>query len=398
MINEAIILLGSHNVKTGTLNMTEIYLIRHTEAEGNLYKVMQGFWDGDVTALGLKEAEALAERFRDVHLDAVYSSDLYRARLTAAAVAKYNDAPVITDMRLREINVGPLEGTFFGNTIHDSPDSMRMFLEHPWEWRLEGAETLDDVADRACRAFTEIAGERDGQTIAVVSHGMTVRCLLTRLLGLPEEGVNAAPIVKNTAVSKLLFDGGRITAAYINDASHLSGLEVTDWVQKNLIRHEPFDPASDKRYYIDCYRDAWSFAHRGDTKHFFPEQYYLSSLSHSRANPCSVLKLYYEDEPAGLLDMDTLRGSEEGYGWISLIYLSEDFRYKRFGIQALGRAIMLYHSLGRKAIRLNVAADNETAVHFYEKYGFRIISSSPGADGPLYLMERTLGRISSEYI
>ena len=42
--------------------MTEIYLIRHTQAEGNLYRMMQGHRDGDVTALGWREIEALADR------------------------------------------------------------------------------------------------------------------------------------------------------------------------------------------------------------------------------------------------------------------------------------------------------------------------------------------------
>lgn len=46
--------------------MTEIYLIRHAQAEGNLYRMMQGHWDGSVTALGMKQIDALAERFRTV--------------------------------------------------------------------------------------------------------------------------------------------------------------------------------------------------------------------------------------------------------------------------------------------------------------------------------------------
>ena len=69
--------------------MTEIYLIRHTQAEGNRYRIMQGHWDGGVTATGLKQIELLAERFRDLPVDAVYSSDLYRARLTATAITRW---------------------------------------------------------------------------------------------------------------------------------------------------------------------------------------------------------------------------------------------------------------------------------------------------------------------
>ena len=41
--------------------MTEIYLIRHAQAEGNRYHMMQGHWDGGVTALGRRQIEELAE-------------------------------------------------------------------------------------------------------------------------------------------------------------------------------------------------------------------------------------------------------------------------------------------------------------------------------------------------
>ena len=44
--------------------MTEIFVIRHVQAEGNLYRHMQGHWDGGVTPLGVRQRDALAERFR----------------------------------------------------------------------------------------------------------------------------------------------------------------------------------------------------------------------------------------------------------------------------------------------------------------------------------------------
>ena len=44
--------------------MTKIYLIRHAEAEGNLYRRIQGHWDGSITPLGLQQIDALAQRFR----------------------------------------------------------------------------------------------------------------------------------------------------------------------------------------------------------------------------------------------------------------------------------------------------------------------------------------------
>ena len=41
--------------------MTKVYLIRHAEAEGNYYRRIQGHWDGRITALGMRQIDALAE-------------------------------------------------------------------------------------------------------------------------------------------------------------------------------------------------------------------------------------------------------------------------------------------------------------------------------------------------
>ena len=46
--------------------MTEIYLIRHAQAEGNRYRMMQGHWDGALTALGYRQIEELARRFQRI--------------------------------------------------------------------------------------------------------------------------------------------------------------------------------------------------------------------------------------------------------------------------------------------------------------------------------------------
>ena len=66
--------------------MTTVYLIRHAEAEGNLYRRFQGWHDGLITEKGTQQIEALAARFADIPIDAVYSSDLRRTMTTAGAI------------------------------------------------------------------------------------------------------------------------------------------------------------------------------------------------------------------------------------------------------------------------------------------------------------------------
>lgn len=370
--------------------MTEIYLIRHAEAEGNLYRMMQGHWDGDVTSLGLEEIEALARRFKGIHLDSVYSSDLYRAMLTARGAARFSRAEVIPDRRLRELNVGPWEGKFFGNIVREYPEEIALFLHSPKDWKFPGAETVQDVVDRAYPALLDIAESNPGRSIAVVSHGVTIRCLLSKVNcpSLPEG--SPAPIVKNTAVTKLVYENGNFTARYIGDASHIENLKVSDWIANEGLRDEVFSPENDGDYYLSCYEDAWRFAHGGSTCGFNGHVYLSSAEKHSRENSESVLRLYDGDTPAGLVDMDTFRGAHAGYGWISLLYIEPDYRFRGYGVQALGRAIKLYKSLGKRAVRLYAAEDNRAALSFYKKHGFEILSSEHGATGILYLMEKKL--------
>ena len=102
--------------------MTEIYLIRHAQAEGNRFRIMQGHWDGGVTELGRRQIALLSDRLRDLKFDAVCSSDLYRAMLTASAVYKPRSLPLYTTPALRELNIGPWEQLFFGNLLHEEPE------------------------------------------------------------------------------------------------------------------------------------------------------------------------------------------------------------------------------------------------------------------------------------
>ena len=204
--------------------MTQLYLIRHTQAEGNRYRMMQGHWDGDITSLGKEQIEALSRRFENIPIDAVYASDLTRAVLTAKGIADRKGLPVLKDPRLRELDLGPWESQFFGNIRHNFPEESEVFMHDPGSWKIAGAETAYDVIDRAYPALLEILDRHPDQSLAIVSHGVTIRCLLTRILNLSFAPDELLPIFQNTAVTKLLYDRGNFTVEYMGDASHLDSI------------------------------------------------------------------------------------------------------------------------------------------------------------------------------
>ena len=363
--------------------MTSIYLIRHTQAEGNLYRMMQGHWDGHVTKNGLRQIDALAERFRDVHLDAVYSSDLSRAVETAEAVTRYNNLPIIKDSRIREINLGPWEQEFFGNLVESEYESIKTFMFDSENWYHEGAETFSDVKKRAYNALEDIAKRHDGQDIAVVSHGVTIRCLLSVINDAPLTDIKKCPICKNTAVAHLLYENGKFECEYFNDISHLGKEDEYHWWKTKDIRDEIINVSDDEEYYKDCYQNAWAAAHGGDLSRFNADSYFDAAKSHI------VYKLYDAQTPVGLVELST-RCANRGYGWICLLYIKEEFRGIGYGVQGLGRAIKLFRGMDLDSIRLHCASENTDALKFYEDYGFSIIDTESGAYGPLYLLERRI--------
>jgi probable phosphoglycerate mutase len=374
--------------------MTEIYVIRHVEAEGNLYRMMQGNWDGGVTQLGSMQRDVLAERFKNIHIDALYSSPLYRARFTATAITRYhNELEIQIEPRVIEIDSGRWEAQPFGNLIMEEGEQFNNFLRSPEDFKIDGAETFFDVQKRAMEALIEIAERHDGQTVAITSHGVAIRCALTGVLGMRINDVEAVPIFNNTGVARLFYENGKFSAEYLNDYSHLEGLPPSSHGKITALWHKHIDPREHRDFYIECYRQSWLAAH-GNLKGFNPETYYATAIEHYMEDPESIYMICNRDEAVGIVELDVKRGEHAGYGWISLLYLREDYRKRGLGIQLLGRAIMKYQIMGRKTLRLHVSDDNAAALAFYKKFGFKMLSTEPGVGSTLLLVERAL---RSEY-
>ena len=202
--------------------MTTIYLIRHAEAEGNLYRVAQGQHESNLTDRGWRQVRALERRFADVPVDAVYASDLYRTRATATAIYRPKNLPLHRCPGLREICVGDWEGRTWGDIARGTPQAMADFGSRMDRWAIPGAETPAQVLERVRRTVEDIARENPGRTLALFSHGYAIRLLLANLQGISLRDTGArSPTGDNTAVSLLEWDGEGLRVVFANDNSHL---------------------------------------------------------------------------------------------------------------------------------------------------------------------------------
>jgi 2,3-bisphosphoglycerate-dependent phosphoglycerate mutase len=152
--------------------MTTLLLARHGETDWNRELRIQGSSDVELNELGRKQARALADELAGVELDAIYASDLSRARATAEAVAATKELPVRLDPRLRERAFGSWEGL----TREDIEERFQP------EDRPDG-ETDEEVRARVLAAIDEIAAAHPGEQVLVVSHGGALNALWHHALG-----------------------------------------------------------------------------------------------------------------------------------------------------------------------------------------------------------------------
>ena len=186
---------------------TYIALMRHGVTDWNYDGRAQGHVDIPLNAEGVRQAELVAARLATERWDAVYSSDLVRARATAEAICRRTGHTLVTDGRLRERRMGPAEGM---TSVERSVLWPGVSL-----YQIPGVETDEELGRRAEAIFTEIARRHPGQRIIIVTHG----AIINRFL---QQSAGSGPVnVRNTGISPVVWDGQAFHLAGEHDFRHL---------------------------------------------------------------------------------------------------------------------------------------------------------------------------------
>jgi broad specificity phosphatase PhoE len=190
--------------------VTTILLARHGESDWNRTKRWQGFADRPLTDLGRRQAIELAARLAETELDAVYSSDLQRARATAEIVARSKGLDVRTVPDLREVDVGSWSGLTRAEAEARYPEAYARWLHGDEGW--DDGETYDQLGERVVRAVQGIAKKHDGQRVLIVAHGGTIRAVHAAALGIDVHTYRRIQRVEpNATLSAVCVDDARLT-------------------------------------------------------------------------------------------------------------------------------------------------------------------------------------------
>lgn len=224
--------------------MTKIYLVRHAEAMGNVEEFFQGQTDCELSEKGKKQLELLAERFRDIPIEAIYSSPLKRTIDTAEAINKYHNLTIIRDDGLIEINGGVWEGKPWADLPKLYPVEHDLWQNKMQDFYVADGERMTEVFERVKNAVDKIAAENDGRTIAVVSHGCALRNFLCYAMGKPISALKDVGWSDNTAVSLVEYENGVPKIIFKNSNDHLTGelstLSKSKWSSLENVEYGTF--------------------------------------------------------------------------------------------------------------------------------------------------------------
>jgi len=206
---------------------TRILAIRHGETAWNRDTRIQGYLDIPLNEFGLAQAIRLTEALQSETLDAVYCSDLARAKQTAQGLAASADLTLHEEAGLRERSFGIFEGLTWQEIALRWPEQSLRWRQRDAEFGAEGGETLGAFYARCIGTVERIAAAHPGQTVAIVAHGGVMDCLYRAATRLALDAPRSWTL-GNAAINRLLYSPEGFSLIGWNDDAHLQGLSLDE--------------------------------------------------------------------------------------------------------------------------------------------------------------------------
>lgn len=188
---------------------THLYLLRHAQT-ADVSKFHGSESDIGLSHWGQEQARRLATHLSTIPFDAIYSSAMRRAVDTATPIAESLGLKLTQVPELHERSMGKLAGAPREDFRHVFTDAMLAWMSGDLEYSHPTGESYSAMRSRGVPALTRILDRHDGQTVAVVAHGMLIRVLISSLV--PEWPVTRLADIKidNCAVNELRWDGANM--------------------------------------------------------------------------------------------------------------------------------------------------------------------------------------------
>ena len=164
----------------------KLYFVRHGETDMNARNMFYGWYDADINAKGVSQAEELREAFKDIHIDKIYSSDLTRASHTAEIIADGKPFEKVPD--LREMAYGIWENRTWESMTESDKELLKKWRYDWLNLEIPGGESFMGFYNRVTSGLDKIIKENKGKHVLVVSHNGALSAMHCHLTGAGPKG------------------------------------------------------------------------------------------------------------------------------------------------------------------------------------------------------------------
>ena len=171
-------------------NPTRICVVRHGETDWNTAGILQGWLDVPINERGRVQARELAQAFAGSAFSCVYTSPLSRALETAEIVAAMlRLSPPVCHDGLKERNFGVIQGIPKAELAELNPSLLEHILKRNPDSCFEQGESMDECATRVLDGVRDIARQRPGERVLVITHGWAMDVITREVGGLPRSAM-----------------------------------------------------------------------------------------------------------------------------------------------------------------------------------------------------------------
>ena len=212
--------------------MTELVLIRHGETDMNRELRFQGHVNAPLNAIGLEQARRLAKRMTGEKADAVYVSDLLRARQTAEPIAGELSLQPVPESGLREQSFGRVDGMRVDDIQRDHPEAWAGWLRFEEDFAMPDGESTRAFHARVMESVQRVVAAHSDQRVVVVTHGGVLDMIYRTARSLGLNGPRQSDI-PNAGFNRIRVRDG--------------GIDILDWADTRHLADLPPQPVYDQQ-------------------------------------------------------------------------------------------------------------------------------------------------------
>lgn len=201
----------------------EIILIRHGETDWNKGSIFRGHEDVKLNATGIMQADATAEALKDKVFEAIYSSPLKRAMVTAVRIAMPHEIQVRENEAFLDVNYGTWQGLKEETVKERYSKAYERWTTNPVRMKFPGGEKIKNAWKRVNSGLRELLMIHGTGSVVIVSHRIPIKFMTAYLLG---KGFDGFPEIRHDpcAISVFKVEERNYSPIILNDSRHLEKL------------------------------------------------------------------------------------------------------------------------------------------------------------------------------